>query len=101
MKSRPFPGCCTASILYDFGGTILSQGEKGNIGAERIRNYLKKKAKDATGYDCLVVITNDKQKIANEILEDLGFEHSEWMSKIPHPESKIRLWWLPPKKRRV
>lgn len=97
MKSQGFPGCCTATILYDFGGTKLSMGDRFGKTKTQIRGYLRKKINELKNYHCLVIITNNQQDAANEVLEELGFQHSKWMSKVPHPESKIRLWWRPPK----
>jgi hypothetical protein len=96
MKSTSFPNCCTATVLYDFGGTALSAGDKTFTSAKVIRNYLRKEMDAARDYHCLVVMTNSEQEVANKVLLEMGFEHSPWMRKYQHSESKIRLWWLPP-----
>lgn len=96
MNSASFPGCCTATILHNFGGTDITVGTRTRKSKEAIRKYLQQKLDWAKGYHCLVVITNSEQKAANAVLKELGFEHSDWMSKYHHPESKIRLWWFPP-----
>jgi len=96
MKIQQFPGCCTAKVCHDFGGTKLSSGITGEIPKKNITLWIKRKIKDHNGCDCLVVITNKAQKTANSVLLELGFKHSKWMSKAQHSESKIRLWWKEP-----
>ena len=96
MKSTNFAGCCTAKIIYDFGGTELSAGLTGKRTLKSIRAYLRKKINDAHGSTCLVAITNNEQKGANRVLKEMGFSCSPWMKKWQHAESKIRLWWKPP-----
>ena len=96
MDSRDFPGCCTAEVLFDFGGTVLSSGQKRARGKQVMRAYIKKRIKYSAGKRCLIAITNDSQTAANSVLREMGFSHSPWMKKLQHPESKIRLWYLTP-----
>jgi len=96
MRIKQFPGCCTAKICHDFGGSYLSAGITSDISKEKIADWLNKKIKEFKGEQCLVIITNKDQEIANAVLLELGFKHSRWMSKKLHPESKIRLWWKEP-----
>jgi len=96
MKRSEFPGCCTAFVCHDLGGTSLSSGHKGPVAKARIKEWLKKTRQNLNGKACLVVMTNDDQQTANSVLLELGFKHSAWMSKKHHSESKIRLWWKEP-----
>ncbi len=96
MKLSSFPGCCTARVLRDFGGTPLSSGCKGKIENKEIRGWLEDRIRRSKGTNCLVVMTNSHQKNVNKILKELGFKHSDWMSKDQHPEAKIKLWWKEP-----
>lgn len=96
MKIVDFPLCCTASIIFDFGGTALSAGKKEAESVESLRQRLKTLV-DIYGCDLLVAITNSEQKNANKVLLEAEFEHTPWMSKKAHAESKIRLWWKKPK----
>jgi len=96
MKLSEFPGCCTAFVANDFGGTNLSSGKKGYITKVKIRAWLKATMEGPNGHACIVVMTNDVQHAANSVLLELGFKHSAWMSKTQHPGSKIRLWWKEP-----
>ena len=97
MRLSEFPGCCTAFVAHDLGGTHLSEGKQGNIAKAKIKAWLRATRKDLDGTACLVVMTNDDQQAANSVLLELEFKHSAWMSKEQHPESKIRLWWKEPK----
>lgn len=43
----------------------------------------------------LVAYTSDLQVLANKVLKEQGFQHTRWMSKGKHPETKLRMWWFP------
>ena len=96
MKCVEFPGCCTAFILHDFGGSNLCAGTKAAVAKTKIEAWLKQVMTNTSGNRCLVIMTNNQQKVANGVLLELGFKHSKWMSKTQHSESKIRLWWKEP-----
>lgn len=96
MKSVNFPGCCTAKVLHNLGGTPLAAGRKSNWPEEKLKAWLMVKIRNYRGRSCLVVTTNDQQTTVNKVLKELGFEHSAWMSKTQHSESKLRLWWKEP-----
>lgn len=96
MISTAFPGCCTARILSNLGGTGLSGGRKKAWTQDETRIWLQARIKDWRRHSCLVVMTNDQQKAVNKVLKELGFKHSDWMSKSQHPESKLKLWWKEP-----
>ena len=96
MKSKGFPGCCTARVLYDLGGTSTAAHRKDHWPEEKLWTWLLEKVGRYKGTSCLVVITNSAQKQANAMLKELDFEHSDWMKKEQHAETKIRLWWKAP-----
>lgn len=96
MKKVNFPGCCTAYVLYDLGGTKLSEGRKSNLPRKQIKDWIKAMIQECVGCRCPVIMTNSDQTVANGVLLELGFKHSAWMSKRQHSESKIRLWWKEP-----
>lgn len=91
-------GCCTASILVGMGGTKLAEFTpdhkltieemKGEIG-----EYLNQERID--GKAVVMCITNNEQTNANQALKECGFSSSYWMSKTQHPETQVKLWWLP------
>ena len=96
MKSTSFPGCCTARVLRDFGGTSLALDRKAGRTKVSIKRWLESQIKNWAGHSCLIVTTNSEQTTANKVLKELGFKHSAWMSKLQHPEAKLRLWWKEP-----
>lgn len=95
MKRVSFPHCCTASIIIDLGESIVAEGGPKNYSVEEIENFIRDSFKSVycANEAATVIITNSDQKRANKALRNLGFEHSTWMSKKAHKNTKIRLWW--------
>jgi hypothetical protein len=96
MKLANFPGCCTAHVIHDLGGSQLSNGRRSPHTKAALRRWLETRINSYSGRRGLVVMTNDDQTAANSVLSELGFRHSGWMSKQQHPESRLRLWWKEP-----
>jgi hypothetical protein len=96
MKLASFPGCCTAHVLHNLGGSQLSAGRKSPHTKKDLRDWIQLQVDSYAGRRCFVVMTNDDQTAANSVLKELGFKHSRWMSKQQHPESRLRLWWKEP-----
>jgi hypothetical protein len=93
MKVANFPGCCTARVLCNFGGTEVTAGRKASHTLEEVEKWITSKLSG----NCSVVITNSDQGVVNQALRNLGFKHSTWMKKRYHSRTKIRLWWKEPK----
>jgi len=98
MQILDFPFCCTGKILVDFGGTHISEGKKFTIPPEKIKREVisflnNQKAYSMHAFVCAT--TNSEQKEANFVLKELKFHCSRWMSKNQHPETKVRIWWMP------
>lgn len=95
MKNLEFPHCCTASILVDFGESEVAEGGAKIYSVKEIEGYIV--AQLNSYYNAhmaaVVVTTNSEQTRANAALRNLKFEHSTWMSKKQHRETKVRLWW--------
>jgi hypothetical protein len=96
-----FPYCCTAKVLVNFGESEVAEGgdfyiEKKNV-VDRVKARIKF-CKD-NGYAVVVATTNDEQTTTNEVLEELGFLSSDWMEKDEHPETMVKLWWYPIKRK--
>lgn len=99
MKTIGFPGCCTGAILNYLEPSLTVGPESSyfgeQLGATTAENILKfLKSKKQTGYAFVAVTTNDTQTKANALLEQLGFQSSDWMSKTAHPTTKVKLWWF-------
>ena len=95
MKKLEFPYCCTASILVDFGESDIAEGGAKNYSVEKIKNYIMGALNSpyVVNDAAVVIITNTEQSKVNEVLRSLKFEHSTWMAKEQHEETKIRIWW--------
>lgn len=83
MKTAPFPGCCTASILYDFS----TFHTKSNI--LHVLNIAKK-----DGLAMVVISLTDKQTNSYELCKSIGFRFTRAASKRNHPNTKLRLGWF-------
>lgn len=100
MNIRQFTGCCTAKILTGLGGTITAEDEfrpKTRATVEDIKSFIGTHVNNlrVKGDAVITATTNNEQTVANQALEELGFQSSGWMSKAQHPETKLKLWWLP------
>ena len=101
MKVTNFPYCCTARIIYDFGESNLAEGGDYDQDPVKLKEYIEdtvSKYDGSRGYfspaiGALIAITNNQQKVTNRVLRKMGFDHSTWITKKDHPESKIRIWW--------
>lgn len=98
MQTLEFPHCCTAKLIVDFGESSIAEGGNGLYSLEQIEEYLEKQLHSwyNKSLALFTVITNNEQKVANKALRNLGFNHSKWISKEIHPETKVRLWWKEP-----
>jgi hypothetical protein len=99
MKIDTIASCCTAKILCGFGANVAALDPEdygGNyIGEskEQLLNALLK-AK-LNGNAVVIAFTNNKQHKGNKLLREVGFRKTKWMKKKQHPETKLRLWWMP------
>ena len=96
MKTLDFPHCCTAKIVADFGESVFAEGGAKDYTLKEVESFLKAAIKDIYNSKraAIVATTNSDQKIANKALRNLGFSHSNWMSKEQHSKTKIRIWWI-------
>lgn len=92
-----FPFCCTGSVICNFGESRVSEGGGFKQDYDDLKTNIQTEIKDYKqfGYAFLCATTNNKQPTANKVLRDLGFKHSKWMKKKEHPQTQVRLWWLP------
>lgn len=95
LKTHPFPHCCTAKIITDFGESVFAEGGSRNVTYDEIKNYIEDQLKSYYNANLamFVATTNSEQVTANKVLLDLKFKHSVWMKKRQHPGTKVRLWW--------
>jgi len=94
-KIMGFPNCCTAHIIYNLGGSELTTMRTSAYHETDLRKWIEEALADY-GHKVVVAMTNDEQKLANGLLLEYGFNHSPWISKKQHAQSKIRVWWFAP-----
>ncbi len=102
MMMTIMPKCCTARLAVSFDKTNGSNTHDvfGDTPAETPTNVLdwvktaviqcKRK-----GYATLLFNTKSDQVMINEVLILLGADHTPWMRKTKHLETKLRTWWFP------
>lgn len=98
MEIRNFPGCCTMKVAVGLGDTRTAEyNAYGSTDADDVEEELLELVEGykEAGMAVLTVTTNNQQKVANKVLKRMGFSHSKWCSKTQHPETRVRLWWLP------
>lgn len=92
-----FPNCCTGTVAFNFGETDVNgcgNHDVKELGLkQQLINILDENKED--GYAFVICTTNSQQPTANKLLKSMGFSHSTWMSKDEHPETKVRIWWMP------
>jgi len=95
MNCVPFPHCCTAKIITDFGQSPVAAGGPHHQTVGTVEEFIKKQITSYyhSGLAMFVATTNSQQVAANKALRNLGFKSSPWISKTQHPETKVRLWW--------
>lgn len=95
MEITGYPNCCTAKCIYSFGESRTSGTGSFSVSEAMMKQEFQRLVL-AYGYQLLTAITNSEQPTVCKILKELGFEHSTWMGKRTHPETKLRLWWRRP-----
>jgi hypothetical protein len=93
MQIIPFINCCSAQIIYDFGGTDAAIMGSGRPTDKASLKTSIKKAIDNYPQGILIAITNSQQKIAMESLEEMGFHHTEKISKQIHEDTQLIIWY--------
>jgi len=73
MLVKDFPGCCSAKILCDFGGTATSFARTGKVEKEKLLKELIR-AVSWLGGAFIVATTNSDQKEAAAVLRYVGFK---------------------------
>ncbi|MCW8888169.1 MAG: hypothetical protein OQK25_03800, partial [Gammaproteobacteria bacterium] len=103
-------GCCTARVLFDFGGTDAAMYRASEVSSDQLQKeydavmeehcVFKETDHDGcidgpVGNAVIVATTTTDQKVANEFLKEKGFLCVGPYSKPKHEESGLYLWWLP------
>ena len=108
MRIASFPGCCCASIAYEFVESDTAGGWSGDEpnDADHAKRWLRDKVRGhrAMGYSQIVIITNNEQRKINralmEMMEEnetpnnhLSIIYTPWMASRKH-STFVRTWVL-------
>ena len=62
MRNVPYPGCCGAVITWDFGNTMVTNGDTEPLSPEDADEHLKDLIGKHSGLAFLTAILNDQQR---------------------------------------
>lgn len=108
MYLESFPGCCTAKVLCDLGGSSTSEYDEEAVDTEQLKVEFDRIVKDSEvllgedeyndfplsrGTGLIVATTTTEQEEANEFLKSEGFLCAGPYVKRAHPETGLYLWW--------
>ena len=94
MKVSAMPACCTATVVHDFGESIVADGGNHEVTSKDINEYLSLvEMRMQPIHAMIIVTTNNEQVTTNAVLKERGYISSPWMSKGQHPQTKVRLWY--------
>lgn len=96
VNVEDFPGCCSASVLTNFGQSTTSEyGYQHKVEYNKMYREVVQAIKSEKSQGVIVAITTDEQTIGIKVLTDLGFTPTAPLKKIRHAERTIQLWHLP------
>lgn len=92
MKVHDFPGCCSAQVIGDLGGTHTSYGRTYEVKADAlVKEIVEYRWFKTDGI--ISATTNSDQREAAKALRKLGFKSSV-SSKGGNHGKKIRIWYI-------
>lgn len=75
MIVKPFPLCCGAYILTDFGNTDESMGTSSRLSTSSVLSFISQAIKDYYRSAFLIAILNEEQHdVLGSTFEEAGFE---------------------------
>lgn len=97
MENRVLPYCCTGEIFGKMGESAAAQGPMTTPNLEELKEEIRelRRTKRDQGYAFVMCTVNDQQPQAIQMLEDLHFQSSDWMTKTYHPETRVKIFWYP------
>ena len=96
MQIQSFPACCTALVLSHFSGSAVSvNAYQPATSTEELIDYMLQNIIHYPSHAVITATTNNQQVYINSGLELMGFQSTPWLEKGAHPETQIKLWWLP------
>ena len=90
-----YPGCCTAKILFGFGGSNTAMyGGRAQPAPHTLSNEISRCMEHAVrdGQGILTAATTTEQTVANDVLAKLGWTKAMESHKDNHSETRLILW---------
>ena len=94
VMSRQFEGCCTATILVDFGESHTSEYGYKKVTYNEIWEGVVGQIERSRSMGIITAILTNQQETGHKVLKGLGFSCSEESSKRNHSNTKITLYYL-------
>lgn len=91
MQVKEFPGCCSAKVLCDFGGTATSFARREAFGREQLLKELIKVMSWVSGA-FVVATTNEDQKEAAAVLRYVGFKRRQGV--VGNHSRSVYEWYI-------
>lgn len=95
MRIVSMPGCCTARVLVDFGqeGTSMyGEGGDHNVNQKELNKKLGFWKRYGIAY--IIATLTESQTKGIQLLKDNGFEHTPFIEKPNHEDTKVAVFTL-------
>lgn len=94
MQVTGIPGCCTAQVVFGFGGANHNFYGRPQT-EEQIETQLAVRCSRAKagGMGIMIAFTNSEQEFAEKALKKAGFRSTRKVTKGAHCDTTVRLWY--------
>lgn len=95
MRIMDMPGCCTAKVLVDFGqerNSMYGWDGEHNVNQKELNRLLTYWKRYGIAY--IIATLTENQTKGIQLLKDNGFEHTEFIEKPRHEDSKVAVFTL-------
>src|SRR5690554_6223015 len=95
MRITEMPGCCTARVLVDFGqeeNSIYGRGGDHNVNQKELNKLLGFWKRYGIAY--IIATLTERQTKGIKLLKDNGFEHTPFIEKPRHEDTKLSVFTL-------
>ena len=95
MRITEMPGCCTARVLVDFGqegNSMYGQGGDHNVNQRELNKLLIFWKRYGIAY--IIATLTERQTKGIKLLKDNGFEHTPFIEKPRHEDTKLSVFTL-------
>src|SRR5690554_2183081 len=95
MRIEEMPGCCTARVLVDFGqegNSMYGRGGDYNVDQKELNKLLSFWKRYGIAY--IIATLTERQTKGIQLLKDNGFEHTPFVEKPRHEDSKVAVFTL-------